>query len=149
MLEFRPIPHPQNFRERALKTAHAIAVWTLVFLGFTAIVGAIPLILYPQGDLLHMPLSMLAYSPFHSFLIPGIILLLANGVLSFVALYLLLRRRNRYGLWVVFQGCVISGWIVAEIILFRKVVSLHILYLAVGLILIASGLALTRESRNQ
>ena len=129
-----------------MKFARVIAIWTLGFLGISAIVGAIPLILFPQGDLLHMPLSMLDHSPFHSFLIPGIILLLANGVLSFVALYQLLRRRNGYSWWVAFQGCVISGWIVVEVIILRAVVWLHFLYLAVGLILIASGLALIKEA---
>ena len=130
-----------------MKLVRLIAVWTLGFLGISAIVGAIPLILSPQGDLLHMPLSMLEHSPFHSFLIPGIILLLANGALSFVALYQLLKRRNGYSWWVAFQGCVISGWIVVEVIMFRAVAWLHVLYLAVGLILIASGLALTREAK--
>jgi uncharacterized membrane protein len=132
-----------------MKIARTIAIWTLVFLGVTAIVGAVPLILNPQGDRLHMPLSLLEHSPFHSFLIPGIILLLANGVLSFVALYQLVRRRNGYGWCVGFQGCAISGWIVVEVIIFRSVSWLHFLYLAVGLILNASGLALAREAKSQ
>ena len=132
-----------------MKIAYVLAVWTLVFLGVTAIVGAIPLILNPLGDRSHIPLSLLEHWPFHSFLIPGIILLLANGVLSFVALYQLMRRSNGHGRWVAFQGCVISGWIVVEVIMFRAIAWLHFLYLAVGLILIASGLALTRETRSQ
>jgi hypothetical protein len=131
-----------------MKITRVIAIWALGFLGVTAIVGAVPLILYPQGDLLHMPLSLLDHSPFHSFLIPGIVLLLANGALSFVALYQLVRRRNGYGFWVAFQGCVTSSWIVVEVIMFRAVAWLQFLYLAVGLILIASGLALTKETRS-
>ena len=131
-----------------MNIARATAIGSLVFLGVTAFVGAVPLILYPQGDLLHVPLSLLQHSPFHSFLIPGIILLMANGVLSFVALYQLLRRRNGYGWWVAFQGCVISGWIVVEVIMFRAIAWLHFLYLAVGLLLIAAGLALTRKARS-
>ena len=128
-----------------MKAARVIAIWTLIFLGVTAIIGAIPMILYPQGDLLHLPLSLLAHSPFRSFLIPGIILLTANGLLSFVALYQAMRIRNGYGWWVAFQGCVVSGWIVVEMIMFRAVAWLHCLYLAVGLVLIGSGLALTRR----
>lgn len=129
-----------------MKIARASAIGALVFLGITAIVGAVPLILSPQGDMMHVPLSLLAHSPFHSFLIPGIILLVANGLLSFVALHQVLRRRIGYGWWVAFQGCIISGWIVIEVIMFRGVSWLHFLYIAVGLILIASGLALTREA---
>jgi hypothetical protein len=145
---------PRNSRSSelsriAMRITRAIAIWTLGFLGVTAIVGAVPLILFPQGDLLHMPLNLLEHSPFHSFLIPGIILLLANGVLSFVALYQLMRRRNGYGWWVAFQGCVISGWIVVEVIMIRAVAWPHFLYLAVGLILIASGLALAWKAEGQ
>jgi hypothetical protein len=132
-----------------MNIARATAIGSLGFLGVTAIIGAVPLILYPQGDLLHMPLSLLEHSPFHSFLIPGIILLLANGVLSFVALYQVVRWRKGYGWWVAFQGCVISGWIIVEVIMFRAVAWLHLLYIAVGVILIASGLAQVREAKGQ
>jgi hypothetical protein len=131
-----------------MKIVRTTAISALVFLGITAIVGAVPLILHPQGDPMHIPLSLLEHTPFHSFLIPGSILLLANGMLSFVALYQALRRRNGYGWWVAFQGCVISGWIVVEVIMFRAVAWLHVLYLAVGIVLIASGFALTKNQAS-
>jgi len=131
-----------------MKNPRTIAICTLWFLGITAVIGGVPMILNPQGDRIHIPLSVLEHSPFHSFLFPGIILLLANGVLSFVALFQTMRRQNGYGWWVAFQGCVISGWIIVEMIMFRAVALLHLLYLAVGLILVASGLALTREARS-
>jgi len=132
-----------------MKIVHATAIGLLGFLGITAMVGAVPLILYPQGDLMHMPLSMLQHSPFHSFLIPGIILLLANGILSFIVLSQTMRRRNGYGWWVALQGCVLSGWIVIQVIMLRATSWLHYLYLAVGLGLIAAGLALTREVKTE
>jgi len=129
-----------------MKNPRTIAIYTLWFLGITAVIGGVPMILNPKGDRIHIPLSVLQHSPFDSFLIPGIILLLANGVLSFIALYQTVRRRNGYGWWVAFQGCVISGWIIIEMIMFRAVAWLHLLYLAVGFILIASGLSLTRKA---
>ena len=132
---------------KAMKIARLTAICTLIFLGVTAIIGAVPLILNPQGDRTYIPLSLLEHSPFHSFLIPGIILLLANGVLSFVVLNQAVRRRNGYGWWIAFQGCVLSGWIVAEVIMFCMVAWLHFLYIAVGIVLIASGLALARDQR--
>jgi hypothetical protein len=135
-------------RKKVMNKQRAIAIGALAFLMVTAVVGAVPLILHPQGDQLHIPLSLLEHSPFRSFLIPGIILLLANGLLSFFVLYLTLRRKSGYGWWVAFQGCVLSGWIIAEVIMFRAVAWLHCLYFAVGLILIASGLALTRHSKR-
>jgi len=132
-----------------MKIVHAAAIGLLGFLGITAIVGAVPLILYPQGDLMHMPLSMLQHSPFHSFLIPGIILLLVNGILSFIVLNQTLRRRKGYGWWVASQGCVLSGWIIIQVIMIQGISWLHFLYLAVGLMLIASGFAIIREARSE
>ena len=95
-----------------------------------------------------IPLTILQYSPFLTFLIPGIILLLANGVLSLLAAYAAVRKWRGYGWLVVFQGCVISGWIAIEIFLLREVVWLHGLYAAVGLVLIGLGMMLTREKRT-
>ncbi len=127
-----------------MKFVRAIAITTLAFLGVSACVGAVPLILYPYGDMLHMPVSMLAHSPFHTFLIPGIILLVANGGLSLLVLIMAVRRMHGYGWWTAFQGCVIAGWIVIQVIMLRGLSWLHFLYLGVGLVLIASGLALRR-----
>ena len=94
-----------------------------------------------------MPQSFLEHSPFHSYLVPGMILLLANGALSLFVLYLAMRRRKGYGWWVAVQGCVLCGWIGAEVAMLRIAVWPHYLYAAIGLALIALGLALTREAR--
>ncbi len=133
----------------AMNRVRKIAIALLVFLGLSAIAGAVPLILYPTGAPWgFMSLEMLRYSPFHSFLIPGLILLLANGVMSLLVLYLAVQRRPGYGWWVAFQGCVLAGWIVVEVIMLRLIMWAHYLYLAVGLALIVSGIALIREKRG-
>jgi uncharacterized membrane protein YvlD (DUF360 family) len=129
-----------------MKIVRRIAIATLGFLSVSSIMGAVPLILRPSGEILHMPLSMLEHSPFHTFLIPGIILLLANGVLSLLVLMMAIRQRPGYGWWTAFQGCVIAGWIVVEIVMLRAAVWPHYFYLAIGLVLIVSGLLLMRES---
>jgi hypothetical protein len=46
----------------------------LAFLGVSAAFGGILLVLNPTGARLQMPLSILQFSPFHNFLIPGLIL---------------------------------------------------------------------------
>ncbi len=122
-----------------------VALITLGFLGVTAMMGGIPLILDPSGGILHMPLGLLEHSPFHDFLIPGIILLVGNGLLSFVIFVLALRRVARYGELVAFEGCVITGWITVEVILIRGVGWPHIVYWATGLVLIVCGVMLRRD----
>jgi hypothetical protein len=131
-----------------MKLVRVLALVALGFLCVTAIVGAIPMILHPSGEPWQMPRSLLDHSPFHSFLIPGIILLLANGVLSLAILRAALRRCPGYGWWVVLQGCVLTGWILVEVAMLRFAIWPHYLYGGVGLMLIAAGLALTREKRK-
>ncbi len=131
-----------------MKIVRGISMAALGFLGITSIIGAVPLILDPSGQLMHMPLSLLEHSPFHTFLIPGNILLLANGVLSQLMLYATARRWPRYAEGVALQGCILTGWIVVEIILLRMAMWAHYVYGAIGLVLIVLGLVLAREGRT-
>jgi hypothetical protein len=132
-----------------MEIARKIAVVVLWFLGISALVGAVPLILFPYGEPWgFMSQSLLRYSPFHSYLIPGIILFIANGGLSLLVLYATARRISGYGWLVAFQGCVAAGWIVVEVIMLRAISWAHYLYFAVGLALIVSGLVLTRDSTS-
>jgi len=130
-----------------LRIVRAIARIALGFLCITSVVGAVPMVLHPHGEPWQMPQSFLEHSPFHSYLIPGIILLLANGVLSFFVLYRAIQRWAGYGWWVALQGCVLCGWIAVEVAMLRIAVWPHYLYGCIGLLLIGSGLALRREGR--
>jgi hypothetical protein len=103
------------------------------------------MILHPSGEPWQMPQSLLEHSQFHSYLIPGIILLLANGVLSFLALTSVLFRWHGYRWCVAFQGCVLGVWIVVEMAMLRMATWAHSFYGFVALALIVLGLALRRE----
>jgi len=129
-----------------MKVVRIIAIIALVYLGLSGTVGAIPLLLHPTGEPWRMPQSLLQYSPFHSYLIPGIILLVANGLLSLWVLWLVLRRRSGYGWWVAAQGCVLLGWIGVEVAMLRLAVWPHYLFGAIALVLVAAGLALARAT---
>ena len=128
-----------------MNAVRVLAISALAFLGFTAFLGAVPLILDPSGKFLMMPLSLLEHSPFSSYLIPGLILFFGNGVLSTLVLTLALRKTNRYGWWIVLQGCVIAGWITIQVLMIRTVIWAHYVYLAIGLVLIVCGLLLRNE----
>jgi hypothetical protein len=129
-----------------MKSVRILSEVVLTLLGLSALTGSIPMIAASlakaQGPI---PLSVLEHTPFHSFLVPGILLLGANGLLAFLALWMVVKRKPHYGLWIAFQGCVLLGWIVIQCILLRTVVSLHILYGSVALLLITSGLILRKE----
>ena len=57
-------------------------MFLLVFLAIGALVGGGILIIFPSVELLGTPLSMLETSPFHNFLILGIILFTFIGIAS-------------------------------------------------------------------
>jgi hypothetical protein len=131
-----------------VKIVRGFAMVLLGFLGITSIIGAVPMIVDPSGQWMRMPLSLLEHSPFRTFLIPGIILLLANGVLSLLVLVATVRRRPQYAWGVALQGCILTGWIVVEVVLLRMAMWAHYLYGGIGLALIVLGLVLARKNRT-
>jgi hypothetical protein len=128
-----------------VKTVRVIAVVALAFLSITAILGANFLMQNPMGRPMDVPVSLLQHSPFHSFFVPGIILLVSNGLLPLAITVATASRKDGYGRWIAFQGCVLFGWITIEVLMLRTVVWLHYVYWGLALILIATGWALRRE----
>lgn len=123
------------------------ALLLLVFLGASGIAGGVLLILDPYGIRWGiMPLSLLQYSPFHSYLVPGIILLVSNGLLPLWVYLQVKRSRLRYGRWTAFQGCVLFGWLAVECAMLRMVVWPQLFYLAIALALMGCGFVLNRRS---
>jgi len=125
-----------------MKTVRWAGIALLVFLAVSAIAGSVPMISSPHGEPLRLPQTLLQHSPFGSYLVPGIILLLANGLLAIWVLCLTLAQFRRHGLWMTLQGCVLFGWLAIECIMLRFVVWIHYLYGAVALALIGAGLLL-------
>ncbi len=119
------------------------SIFLLLFLGITALVSSVPLLMDPSGSIVGLPLWLLEHSPFESFLIPGIILFLFNGVSSIVVTVLVLRRNRHTPLLILYQGIVLVIWITVQLIMIRSTSYLHLIYGAVGLLLILSGLHLS------
>jgi hypothetical protein len=130
-----------------MKVVRMVALVAVGFLAITAIWGAALLIADPSGSPMQIPVTVLQYTPFHSFLVPGILLLISGGILGTAVFVIALLRTRSYGLWVAFQGCVLFGWITIEVILLRTVVWLHYVYWGLALILIASGWVLKTDIR--
>lgn len=130
-----------------MKIVRAVAVVALAFLAVTAILGAVLLIKDSSGHPMNIPLTVLQYTPFHSFFVPGIILLVSQGLLSIAVLAIAVFCKHGYGWWIGFQGCMLFGWITIEVILLREIVWLHYVYWVLGLLLIACGWALHRNDR--
>lgn len=62
------------------------------FLALSAIGGGVVLLISPSGELLGLPLSEFKNIPFHSFLIPGIILLSVLGIIPSLLIVALIKK---------------------------------------------------------
>ena len=111
----------------------------LIFNGIGALYGGWNLISHPDGSSMQMSLDFLKHSPFHNYLIPGIILFVTNGLFSFAVLTVLISR-NLYASWLVLaQGAILTGWIFIQVLLVQTIHPLHIIMGSVGIALIVVG----------
>lgn len=128
-------------------TFKILAVFFLLFLGFGGVYGALMLISDPSGGKFEWSLDLLNGTPFNSYLIPGIVLLIANGLLPiYIALTTLLKRTYAPTL-ILFQGVITIIWLSVQLIInpdfFLPVT--HYPSYSIGILLIILGLIL----RNQ
>lgn len=100
----------------------------LFFLSINALYGGISLILRPDGSLLGMNPQWLSGTPFHTFIIPGILLVLFLGLVPALALAGMIRKsrkrrfnrlnifREKYWGWTfsLYTGLMAIIWIVVQ-----------------------------------
>jgi hypothetical protein len=76
--------------------ARPAVVWVLlillVILGVSALAGGAGLLAAADGSLMGIPLDSLEGSPFTNFILPGLLLIIFNGIVPLVAAYGLWRR---------------------------------------------------------
>ena len=134
--------------------SRSITVWLLILLqfllGFGAFVSGGLLVLAPDGSLMQMPLSMLKYSPFSNFLIPGILLSTLLGIYPLAVAYSLWRKpawrwpeaispfKHLHWCWAasLASGVILLIWITIQVLMLQSIAFLHVLYFIWGWILI-------------
>jgi len=128
-------------------------LWTLIllfFLGISAIFGSYFLITDPTGESLQMPPGLLIPTPFENYLIPGILLLIINGIPALLVAFFTLFKVKYYSYLIVIQGIILIIWLTAELIininLFYPLT--HITYYLIGSALIFLGLKLRKSVEN-
>jgi hypothetical protein len=126
-----------------------LAVGMELFLGIGALFGGGSLILAPDGHLLGIPTSLLAGTPFGSFLVPGLCLFIFIGVAPLVAAAITVHRRSIAPLAAIAVGLTLMGWISVEMEALAGVGSIAwALYLVLGTSIAAVGVAWWRSSRS-
>ena len=108
----------------------------LCIIGVTATISGILMISDPTGEILKLPTGLLQGSPFHNYLVPGILLAVVVGGSFLAAVFLnLLRHKNRYN-YALAAGVIITGWILIQVILIETFHWLHMVYLGMGILII-------------
>jgi len=147
-----------------LRSHRSPLVWLLIalqiLLGLGALISGALMMAVPNGSLFQMPLSMLQYSPFSNFFIPGMILFTTLGVYPLLVAYSLWRKpawiwpdvvnpsKQFHWSWAasLAAGAIALIWITVQVLMLRSVAFLHLLYFVWGWALI--GLTLTAAVRR-
>lgn len=131
-----------------MKGLRILALILLFFNAISATFGGTGLVLSPDGSLMRIPLEWLEPTPFKDYLIPGLILLSMNGILSFIIGLMVIFKKHGYQLFVILQGAILAGWIITQILLIDLFHWLHILYGSTGILLIINGFVLRSRLRS-
>jgi hypothetical protein len=121
-----------------------IALLLLLLNSIGALVGGIPMLIYPDGSANGISLSYLEHTPFSDYLIPGIILVVCNGLFSLLVFIGLILNVRHHAWAVVGQGLILLGWIVIQMIMLREINFLHVAFGSIGIALIFLGRYLGR-----
>ena len=111
----------------------------VMFNAVSAVGGAIAM-LFTNG--LGMPQSALDGSPFTSYSLPALILLVVIGGTQTLAAVLLLRRRQSCLVWTAIAGFALIIWILTETVIIHGFSWLQAIYFATGIAELALVLAL-------
>jgi hypothetical protein len=133
-----------------LSNSAKVLVGLELFLAIGALGGGAALFLSPDGSALGLPLSLLERAGFEDFRIPGLILLVVNGLLPLVSAFGLLGRRPWAPASAMLVGLVLVGWIAAQVVLLRSFFApLHGSYLLLGVAIGRLGFTLRHPRGDQ
>ena len=136
-------------REPLTPTAR-IAIALEVFLAIGALVGGAALLLGPRGEILPLPVSALAGSPFADYSVPGAILFIVIGLGPLAAAVLTWRRHRLAPLLACATGGALIIWLAVEIAIvgYSNKPPLQALYLALGVVIVLVGVRWLRQTRS-
>jgi hypothetical protein len=129
--------------------AKIIAGVLLLCNGTGALYGGLNLIIYSTGNSLGLSISLLKYSPFNNYFIPGIILIIVNGLASIFVLSAMLSNFKNTANLVLLQGAVLTAWILIQMVLIRTVNIMHGVLGLAGVVLIVIGYLESPAARRE
>jgi hypothetical protein len=146
MLESNQPKRHQEAPAMSEKRVRIAVVAVDLFEAVSAAVGAVGLVV----GFMNIPVSVLSATPFTDFTVPALVLGLVVGGSALVAAVVAVLGPPQFDALVsAAAGCVTVGWLVSEIAWIGFGSSLQVIYLLVGLLMIAlAGLLWRAESRE-
>lgn len=117
----------------------------LILTGLNALIAGLLFIIAPSGQLMGMDTAYLQHAPFATYLIPGLVLMLVNGMLNILAAYATIKKANYHGIWVLVQGILLGGWIMVQVFMVQDFNGLHATMLSIAAALTCGGWYLYAE----
>ncbi len=108
----------------------------LSFISITAILSGLMMIGYPDGSALSLSAGLLEGTPFKNYIVPGILLVIFVGIINLLAVFYNMKRDPKRYTWALAGGIMICGWIITQMILIHSFHWLHIVYMAMGIVVI-------------
>lgn len=123
-----------------------LVIFLAIFSALAGVFGGIELMAFSRGNTFLPPLDVLWFTPFSTFFVPGLLLLLVVGGAS-AACGVLVWRRSRWAIdATILAGGSLTFWILVEVALLRVPHVLHLLFGGTGVALLVLGLAAGRKS---
>ncbi len=99
-----------------MKALHVILGSILAFVSINAILAGVLFLIDPSGVKMGLNLETLSNTPFSSYFIPGIILLVINGFGCMIVATLAFKKHKYAGLLGILIGLILCGWIHIQMI---------------------------------
>jgi hypothetical protein len=129
----------ENKKSSKVTMVRMISILLLLTLGISAMFGGSALIIDPSGGSLHLSTDGLLGTFFTDYLLPGIILFVFLGVFGLSAAILTIANFKYYPLVIIYQGVILTIWIMVQIYLLPQTHALQFVYGFMGLLLIMLG----------
>lgn len=126
-----------------------IAIFLMLLTAINAVVAGILFIVDPSGQKMGLSPEYLVNSPFSNYLVPGLLLLITNGLLNIMALIACVSKARDYPLLVVLQGVLLCGWIIIQVMLVKNLNFLHVFMFLIGAVLAICGIILQRHYKSK
>lgn len=117
----------------------------LLINAIAALYGGMNFILFPDGSSLNISPELLIHTPFHNYLIPGFVLVIANGLFSIIVFITILFRLRIVPWLIMAQGTILFGWITIQVMMIRTLNFHHFIFGSIGIILIITGWLLNKH----